>query len=66
MVASLWPVDSEATSELMILFHRFRTEGHLSTTEALTRAQQEIMTREKYHHPYYWAGFTAIGGYSEF
>ena len=66
VVASLWPVDSEATSELMILFHRFRTEGHLSTTEALTRAQQEIMTREKYHHPYYWAGFTAIGGYSEF
>jgi len=66
VVASLWPVDSEATSDLMILFHRFRTEGHLSTTEALTRAQQEIMTREKYHHPYYWAGFTAIGGYSEF
>ncbi len=66
VVASLWPVDSEATSELMILFHRFRTEGHLSTTDALTRAQQEIMTREKYHHPYYWAGFTAIGGYSEF
>ena len=66
VVASLWPVDSDATSELMILFHRFRRLDHLSTTEALTRAQQEIMTREKYHHPYYWAGFTAIGGYSEF
>jgi CHAT domain-containing protein len=66
VVASLWPVDSDATSELMILFHRFRTVDHLSTTEALTRAQQEIMTREKYHHPYYWAGFTSIGGYSEF
>jgi CHAT domain-containing protein/tetratricopeptide (TPR) repeat protein len=66
VVASLWPVDSEATSELMILFHRFRRVDHLSTTEALTRAQQEIMTSEKYHHPYYWAGFTAIGGYSEF
>ncbi|HKP80763.1 MAG TPA: CHAT domain-containing protein [Pyrinomonadaceae bacterium] len=66
VVASLWPVDSDATSELMILFHHFRTVGHLSTTEALTRAQQEIMTREKYHQPYYWAGFTAIGGYSEF
>ena len=66
VVASLWPVDSEATSELMILFHRFRRLKHLSTTEALTRAQQEIMTHEKYRHPYYWAGFTAIGGYSEF
>ena len=66
VVASLWPVDSEATSELMILFHRFRRQNHCSTTEALSRAQQEIMTHEKYAHPYYWAGFTAIGGYSEF
>ena len=66
VVASLWPVDSDATTELMILFHRFRRLDHLSTTEALTRAQQEVMTREKYRQPYYWAGFTAIGGYSEF
>jgi CHAT domain-containing protein/tetratricopeptide (TPR) repeat protein len=66
VVASLWPVDSEATSELMISFHRYRKLDHLSTTEALARAQREIMTREKYRQPYYWAGFTAIGGYSEF
>ena len=66
VVASLWPVDSDATSELMILFHRFRKLEHLSTTEALTRAQQEIMTRGNYRNPYYWAGFIAIGGYSEF
>ena len=66
VVASLWPVDSNATSELMIAFHRFRTADRLSTTEALKRAQQEIMARESYRHPYYWAGFTTIGGYSEF
>ncbi len=66
VVASLWPVDSDATSELMIAFHRFRTAEKLSTTEALMRAQQEIMARENYRHPYYWSGFTAIGGYSEF
>jgi CHAT domain-containing protein/tetratricopeptide (TPR) repeat protein len=66
VVASLWPVDSEATSELMISFHHYRRVKHLPTTEALTRAQQEMMTHEKYSHPYYWAGFTAIGGYSEF
>jgi CHAT domain-containing protein/tetratricopeptide (TPR) repeat protein len=66
VVASLWPVDSEATYELMISFHRLRRLNHLPTTEALTRAQREIMKREKYNHPYYWAGFTAIGGYSEF
>jgi CHAT domain-containing protein len=65
-VASLWPVDSDATAELMIAFHRFRTVARLSTTEALMRAQQEMMGRRNYSHPYYWAGFTTIGGYSDF
>jgi len=66
VVASLWPVDSDATAELMIAFHRFRTAARLSTTEALMRAQQEMMGRKNYSHPYYWAGFTTIGGYSDF
>jgi len=65
VVASLWPVDSEATSSLMIAFHRFRKSGK-STTEALQLAQQEIMDNQNYRSPYYWAGFTTIGGYSEF
>jgi CHAT domain-containing protein/tetratricopeptide (TPR) repeat protein len=66
VVASLWPVDSEATAEMMILFHRFRRLDHLSTTEALTRAQREMTARGTYRHPYYWAAFTVIGGYSDF
>lgn len=65
VVASLWPVDSEATSDLMVAFHRFRKSGK-STTQALQLAQQEIMDKQNYRSPYYWAGFTAIGGYSEF
>jgi CHAT domain-containing protein len=65
VVASLWPVDSEATSELMVLFHRYRKDD-MPTTDALRRAQREMAARESYHHPYYWAAFTAIGGYSEF
>lgn len=66
VVASLWPVDSDATSELMIAFHRFRKDEHRSTTEALMLAQQEMMTSERYRSPFYWAGFTVIGGYSDF
>lgn len=66
VVASLWPVDSNATADLMIAFHRFRKEQHLSTAEALMRAQQEIMARENYSSPYFWAGFMATGGYSDF
>jgi CHAT domain-containing protein len=66
VVASLWPVDSDATSQLMIAFHRFRRGNHLPTTEALKLAQKEIMVREHYRHPYYWAGFIVIGGHSDF
>jgi CHAT domain-containing protein len=66
VVASLWPVDSTATSELMILFHRIRKRDRLPTAEALRRAQQETLNREGYQHPYYWAAFTAIGGYSDY
>ena len=68
VVASLWPVDSDATAELMIVFHRFRKLKNMSTTEALMRAQQHMMTHDntRYRSPYYWAGFTVIGGYSDY
>jgi CHAT domain-containing protein len=64
VVASLWPVDSDATSLLMIEFHRFRREK--STVEALMRAQEEIMMRPRYQSPYYWAGFMVVGGYAAY
>lgn len=66
VVASLWPVDSGSTAELMIAFHRERRREHRPATVALARAQQEMMARENYRSPYYWAGFTLIGGYSHF
>lgn len=66
VVASLWAVDSDATSQLMIEVHRLRQHEHVSTTEALMRAQQRLISTENYRNPYYWAGFTVIGGYSEF
>jgi len=66
VVASLWPVDSDATAELMIAFHRFRKAQNLPTTTALMRAQQELMNHDSYRSPYYWAGFTVVGGYADF
>ena len=66
VVASLWPVDSDATAELMIAFHRYRKQSHANVTKALMLAQQEMLTKEKYRDPYYWAGFIVVGGYSEY
>jgi CHAT domain-containing protein len=67
VVASLWPVDTNTTSDLMIEFHRQRKEGKHSTVEALRLAQQTFFSRkDKYRHPYYWAAFITVGGYSEY
>ena len=68
VVASLWPVDADATKELMIVFHRIRKLQSLPVAKALREAQLEMLrsSTESYKHPYYWAAFTAIGGYTDF
>jgi len=54
VVATLWPVDDEATGLLMTRFYSNRNDG-LGAAAALAAAQRA--TRAKYPHPYYWAGF---------
>jgi CHAT domain-containing protein len=68
VVATLWPVDSESTERLMVSFHSHRTQDHFPTAEALRRAQLELLGGDdsRYRRPYYWAAFTAIGGYAEY
>ncbi|HKX28952.1 MAG TPA: CHAT domain-containing protein [Blastocatellia bacterium] len=67
VIASLWPVDTVATSDLMVAFHRERKQSKLSAVDALRSAQLELLSRtDKYRHPYYWAAFVAVGGYSEY
>ena len=67
VVASLWAVDSDATAELMISFHRYRKREGYTTIEALQRAQLDMLNgpRQLYRQPYYWASFNLIGGYAE-
>ena len=68
VVASLWPVDTYASAELMVNFHRHRRRDALPATEALRRAQTEMARGRdaRYRHPYYWAPFVAIGGHTNF
>jgi CHAT domain-containing protein len=68
VVASLWPVPSNATEKLMVSFHTNRAKERLSTVEALRRAQQQMARgpAENFRRPYYWAAFTVTGGYAEF
>jgi CHAT domain-containing protein len=58
-VVSQWKVDSEATSNLMIEFHK-GLRMKKSKAEALREGGMKLMKTE-YDHPYYWAGFVLIG-----
>ncbi|MEM8933551.1 MAG: CHAT domain-containing protein, partial [Acidobacteriota bacterium] len=70
VVATLWPVDDQATFELMVRFHGYRSRGS-TTAEALRLAQLELsrgpisldgsVEERDYSSPYYWAGFVVLG-----
>jgi CHAT domain-containing protein/Tfp pilus assembly protein PilF len=66
VVASLWQVEAHATDELMISFHRHRELEEVSSSEALRRAQVELLGDNSRKHPYYWAGFVTVGGQTPF
>jgi CHAT domain-containing protein/Tfp pilus assembly protein PilF len=58
-VVSQWKVDSEATSKLMVEFHK-NVLAKKSRAEALRQAAIKVKN-EFDIHPYYWAGFVVIG-----
>jgi CHAT domain-containing protein len=68
VVASQWPVETVSTTNLMMKFHEYRTARKLPTIEALRLSQTELINENsnQFSHPYYWAPFVTIGGYSSF
>jgi CHAT domain-containing protein/lipoprotein NlpI len=68
VVAGQWQVDTVSTTGLMTRFHEYRRAQRLPTVEALRLAQTEIINDKsnQYSHPYYWAPFVTIGGYSTY
>jgi CHAT domain-containing protein len=61
VVASLWPVDSQATATLMIDFHRARKQNGRLAADALRTAQTQMIQSASFNHPYYWAPFVVVG-----
>lgn len=58
VVASLWPIEDEATLELMDLFYQGLAAGR-DVPEALRRAMVELrITRP---HPWHWASLAVLG-----
>jgi len=59
-VASQWRVESASTSKLMVAFHSELLRG-AGKAEALRRAALRLLSTERFHHPFYWAGFVLLG-----
>ncbi len=59
-VASQWKVEAASTTRLMLAFHRHLRAGR-APAEALRLAALEQLRRPGERHPFYWAGFVAMG-----
>ena len=60
VLMSLWPVDDEATSQLMLRFYRHLGNGE-KVAGALRLAKMEMIGSRTFSHPYFWAGFIVTG-----
>jgi CHAT domain-containing protein len=62
LVMSLWPVEDNATNELMQLFYQHLLDGE-SKVQALRAAQGNLLHRSSsaFTHPYFWAAFRLVG-----
>lgn len=64
VVASLWPVDDRATEFLMADFYDSMFQKGMSPSAALRSAKLKMMKDQRWHEPYYWAGFVLQGEYT--
>lgn len=62
LVMSLWPVEDNATNELMKLFYRYLLQGE-SKVQALQSAQCQLLREASsiHTHPFFWAAFRLVG-----
>lgn len=61
VVASLWDVRDEATSELMSRFYESMFKEQKRPAAALRAAQVSMWKEKRWAAPYYWAGFILQG-----
>jgi CHAT domain-containing protein len=65
VIASLWTVDDEATSELMKRFYANLLQRQMNPAAALQAAQNSIRSEPQWRSPYFWAAFTLQGEYRQ-
>jgi CHAT domain-containing protein len=65
VIMSLWPVDDVSTERWMTALYRKRFASRLGTAESVRSASLEMLAQRRARglstHPFYWAGFIAVG-----
>jgi CHAT domain-containing protein/Tfp pilus assembly protein PilF len=61
VVASLWAVSDESTSELMKEFYEHMLKEKRPAAVALQQARLALVDGGRFAHPYYWSPFIVIG-----
>jgi CHAT domain-containing protein len=61
VVASLWKVDDEVTSEFMGIFYEGMLQQGKSASRALHDAQMRVAAEKHWSFPYYWGAFVLQG-----
>lgn len=65
VLLSLWPVDDEATAQWSEALYAARLHARMDTPASMQRAQRAVLAARRAakqsEHPWYWAGFIAIG-----
>lgn len=62
MLVSHWQVESAVTADLMVrVFDHLSAQSGNRITEALRRAQLDLIAAPMTSHPFFWAAFTLIG-----
>ena len=62
-LATLWSVNDQASSELVIEFYRHLQAPNVSRALALQRAQLHLLDDPRYDHPGYWAPFLLLNNW---
>lgn len=63
-IASLWSVDDQATSQMMIQLYSELASAQVNKAEALRRAQLTVLQDPQYRRlPYFWAPFVLVGNW---
>jgi CHAT domain-containing protein len=62
-LGSLWPVNDEAASKLMVAFYRAFAKPGTSRAAALQQAQRSVLAEPALKHPFFWAPFILVGNW---